>query len=65
MKYTSPPYPMKKTIYSKKIYNPFPMSKINQLKEWLLLRKEEDRKIEKSVVWYFSIIVVVESTIKP
>jgi hypothetical protein len=41
------------------------MSKVNQLKKWLLLRKEEDRKIEKSVVWHFSNIVVVESTTKP
>jgi hypothetical protein len=28
----------------------------------LLLHKEEDRKILKSVVWHFSSIVVVEST---
>jgi hypothetical protein len=56
---------MKKTIYSKKFYNPFPISKINQLEEWLLLRKEEDRKIRKSIVLHFSIIVAVEITTKP
>jgi hypothetical protein len=27
------PCPMKKTIYSKKFYNPFPISKINQFGE--------------------------------
>jgi hypothetical protein len=41
---------MKKTIYSKKFYHPFSLSKISQLLELLLLRKEEDRKIRKSVV---------------
>jgi hypothetical protein len=41
------------------------MSKANQLKEWLPLRKEEDRKIEKYVVWHFSDIVVVEGTTEP
>jgi hypothetical protein len=56
---------MKKTINSKKFYNPFPTSKINQFQEWLLLHKEGDRKIRKSVVWHFSIIVVVENTTKP
>jgi hypothetical protein len=56
---------MKKAIYSKKFYHPFPLSKISQLLEWLFLRKEEDGKISKSVIWHFSIIVVIECTIKP
>jgi hypothetical protein len=56
---------MKNTMYSKNFTTPVPISKINHLQEWLLLRKEEDRKIRKSVVSYFSNIVVVESTIKP
>jgi hypothetical protein len=64
MKYTSP-LPHEKDHVFQEFYNLFSMSKINQLQEWLLLHKEEDRKIRKSVVWHFSIIVVVESTLKP
>jgi hypothetical protein len=41
------------------------MSKVNQLKEWLLLHKEEDRKITKSIVWHFSNIVLVKAPLSP
>ena len=59
------PYPHEKDHVFQEFYNLFSMSKINQLQEWLLLHKEQDRKIKKSVVDIFSNILVVESTTKP
>jgi hypothetical protein len=41
---------MKKAIYSKNFYHPFPYEESCQILEWLLLHKEEDIKIRKSVV---------------
>jgi hypothetical protein len=51
-----------KGLLIQEIPTTFPLSKSYQISEWMLLHMEEDRKNLKSVVWYFSSIVVVEST---